>query len=745
MTHSPLYPNLALNRHFKNLDKGMEQVLEEHLSLVRLAEDEVLFQQGDAGDCLYVLIKGRIGVRMRDSQSNEIDIGEEFEPGTNIGEIALVTGQNRTVTVYARSDSQLVRLSKDGFDQLAEKYPQILADITKTMAPRWQRVQLARVLWELLGEIDSTILPDLQSKLEWQQLSHGELLFRQGDAGDAAYIVVNGRLRISVTLPDGSQRVVDESGPGDIVGEFALLTGDVRSATVKAIRETNLVKLTPSVFTSLIERYPHAMIQIARIIIDRHKQSLRFAPARHMGAINIALVPASLGVNMTEFIQRLKESSNALGQVLHLSSNQLDEIYGKKGAAQTPLDDPANPILSNWLSGLETQYQYIFYESDPTWTTWTRRCIRQADRILIIANSESNPTPGRVEKTMQSLGLTARTDLVLLHPADVTRPTGTRKWFRARELDSHRHVRINDQTHYQRLVRWLSGKPITMVLSGGAARGFAHLGVFRALEEAGVPIDQVGGTSMGALLGAGYAMGRDYRNMFELAKSFANPKNLFDYTLPYASLMTTKKITTMTKSVFGDLQIEDLWRPFFCVSSNLSQGEPLVHQGGLLWKSVRASIAIPGIFAPILYEGELLVDGGAINNFPVDIMRTRCEGGIIIGVNMSPAREMMEAYQFGSSISGWRVLWSRINPFIEPIDVPNLAANLIRSMEISSVYRIKTTETQADVLIQPEVEGYGMLDFDCYEPIIEIGYQAAKAQLAQIQNLIHATHVTRER
>jgi len=745
MSHTPLYLNLALNNHFENLGEGMQQVLEEHLSLVRLSENDVLFQQGGPGDCLYVLIKGRIGVRMRDAKGNEFEIGEEFEPGTTIGEMALVTGQNRAVTVYALSDSKLVRLSKNGFDQLAEKHPRVLADIVEIMAPRWQRVQLALVLRELLGEMDMDTLLDIQAKLEWKQLSHGEMLFYQGDAGDAAYIVVNGRLQISVTLPDGSERVVDESGPGDIVGEFALLTGDVRSATVQAIRETNLVQLTPSVFTSLIERYPHAMIQIARIIIDRHKQSLRFAPARHLGAINIALVPASLGVNMTEFIQRLKESSGALGQVLHLSSNQLDKIYGKKGVAQTPIDDPANPILSNWLSGQETQYQYIFYESDPIWTTWTRRCIRQADRILIIANSESDPTPSRVEKAMQSLGLTARTDLVLLHPEDVNRPTGTRKWLRARELDSHHHVRINDHTHYQRLVRWLSRKPITLVLSGGAARGFAHLGVFRALEESEIPIDQIGGTSMGALLGAGYAMGRDYKNMHSLAQSFAKPKQLFDYTFPYASLMATKKITTLTKDVFGELHIEDLWHPFFCVSSNLTQGEPVVHQSGLLWKCVRASIAIPGIFAPILHEDDILVDGGAINNFPVDIMRTMYEEGTIIGVNMSPAKEMMEVYQFGSSISGWQVLWSRINPFVEPTNVPNLAVNLMRSMEISSVYRIKTTETQADVLIQPDVEGYGMLDFDCYEPIIEIGYQAAKEQLSQNQNLIHSTHATRER
>jgi predicted acylesterase/phospholipase RssA/CRP-like cAMP-binding protein len=727
------------NTVFNLLDEVLAHTMDEELEHISLSQGEILFKQGDLGNCVYILQKGNLGVRLQFADGKELDIGKEDEPGTSVGEMSIVTGRKRAVTVYALSKSELIRLSKEGFDKLTERYPQILADITKTMAPRWQRVQLARVLRELLGAIDTDALLELQEKLEWQQLSHGEVLFYQGDPGDAAYIVVNGRLRISVSLPDGRKRVVDESGPGDIVGEFALLTSDVRSATVKAIRETDLVKLTPSLFTSLIKRYPHAMIQIARIIIERHKQSLRFAPARHLGATNIVLIPANPGVQTTEFTQRLIKASDPLGQVLHLNSTRLDQIYGKKGVAQTPLDDPTNPVLCNWLNGQEEHYQYILYEADPTSTNWTHRCISQADRILIIANSDADPMPGPVEDAIGSLGITARTDLVLLHSPDVVRPTGTRTWLQYRKVDSHHHVRINDKKHYQRLVRWLAGETISLVLSGGAARGFAHLGVFRALEESRIPIDRIGGTSMGALLGAGYAMGRNYEDMLKLAQTFANPGKLFDYTLPYASLMATKKITAMTRDVFNDLHIEDLWRPFFCVSSNLSRGEPLVHQSGLLWKSVRASIAIPGIFTPILHGSELLVDGGAINNFPVDIMRTICEGGIIIGVNMSPAREMMEVYQFGSSISGWQVLWSRINPFVEPSSVPNLAVNLMRSMEISSVYRIKTTETQADILIQPNVVGYGMLDFDCYEPIIEIGYQAASEQLAQIEKLIRPT------
>jgi len=741
MSTFKLIKNLRLNKIFQSIDIKLYEGLDDQLELVEIDRGEDLFKAGDAGTAIFVLIKGKLNVRLKDAQGKEFLIGEESEPGTCIGEMALITGQNRAVTIQALSDSKLVRLSKAGFDKLTERSHQVLIEITKTMSPRWQRIQLSLVLRELLGEIEADTLLELQSRLVWQQLSHGEVLFHQDDPGDAAYIIVNGRLHISVRLSDGSDRSVDESGPGDIVGEFALLTNDVRSATVKAIRETNLVKLTPQVFTDLIERFPQAMIRISRIIIERHKQSLRFAPPRHLGSINFALIPAGPDVKLGKIAKSLIESSPALNPVLHLNSEIVDQNFGKQGISQTKLDDPTNPVLSNWLSGQEGHYKYILYQADLTWTTWTRRSIRQADRILIIADASGDPKLGPVEEKMRSLEVQTPVDLVLVHQSNVTRPSGTKKWLDQRDIKDHYHLSVNDKTHYQRLVRSLVGESIMLVLSGGGARGFAHLGVMRALEELGIPIDRIGGTSMGALLGAGYAMGRDYFNMLELAASIANPTKLFDYTLPYTSLMTTQKITDRTKEVFSDLYIEDLWRPFFCVSSNLTQGHPVIHQAGLLWKSVRASIAIPGIFAPILQGSDVLVDGGAMNNFPLDIMRDRSLRGIMIGVNVSPPKEIIQDYQFGPSISGWQVMWSHLNPLVKSINVPTLAGNLLRSMEINSVYKVKTTETLADVLIQPDIKDFGILDFASFEPIIEIGYQASIEQLKRIQSIEEGRYI----
>ena len=531
MSEPSLMPHLTSNDLFRDFDETTLKTLAGELELHHLNKDDVLFSQGDFGDSMYVLIQGHLAVRMRTADGRDIVVGDESEPGTNLGEMALLTGQTRMVTIVAKSEADLVKLSKVGFDQLVKIQPQNLADLAKTASRRWRHAQLAVVLNNLLGEFDIGALQELQAELEWQQLSHGEILFDQGDPGDAMYIVVNGRLRIVAILPDGSEKEIDEIGTGEIVGEFALITGEPRTARVYAIRETHLVRITQPFFTRLIARYPQAMMQITQKIILRHPSSMRVSAVKSISAYNVALISTSPAVSLDEFSQDVAESLAKYGRVLHLSSTRLDQLYGREGAAQTPFEDPTTPILDSWLSEQERKYQFILYTADPAWSTWTRRCLRQTDRILIVGQSGSDPAPGPVESGLKSLGVSARTELVMLHSASVTRPSGTIEWLSRRQVHAHYHVQKGDTACIQRLVRRLIGQPTGLVLSGGAARGFAHLGVFRALEELGIQIDLVGGASMGGLLTGAFAMGRSYEEMVELAREFANPKRMFDYTL----------------------------------------------------------------------------------------------------------------------------------------------------------------------------------------------------------------------
>jgi predicted acylesterase/phospholipase RssA len=214
----------------------------------------------------------------------------------------------------------------------------------------------------------------------------------------------------------------------------------------------------------------------------------------------------------------------------------------------------------------------------------------------------------------------------------------------------------------------------------------------------------------------------------------ANPAYLLDRTFPYTSVMASGKVTTALKEVLGEWQIEDLWRPFFCVSTNLTVAELVIHERGPLWRAVRASIALPGVFTPLLNEhNELLVDGGVMNNFPLDVLARRTEFGLIIGCNVSPRRENPTSYELGDSLSGWRVLWSRLNPFGKPLRVPTLASSMLRTVEVNSVYHRKEAEQLADVLIEPDTSDFNFLDFAAYRALEQRGYEAARAALAAWQ------------
>jgi len=714
---------------FGALDEPTLRALETELESVHLAEGEILCRQGEAGDSMYVLVHGRLSVTIQHPDGSRVVVGE-LGPGDCVGEMALLTGQARAATVQALEDAELVRLSRAGFDRIAERHPQIITEFAHAISPRWRGAQLAGVLANLCGEMDAATFHDLQARLEWRHLAAGETLFREGEPGDAMYIVVAGRLSFVVEDAGGDVLVRGEVGPGEVVGEFALLTGEPRSATVYAIRDTDLVRLSQPVFEDLVRQYPRVMLHLARNIIKHGRQAIRASAPTEVRATTIAVVPTSRSVPLADFALRLVEALTAFGPTLHLSGERFDRCYGKAGAAQTAEDHPTSIAITAWLSERETQYRYIVYETDATWSPWTRRCLRQADRLLFVGEAGTDPAPGEIEVAgpLKAMGL--RRELVLLQPEGIERPSGTAEWLAQRHVQAHYHVRLKVQADFQHLARRLTGRAVGLVLSGGGARGMAHVGTIRALEEAGLPIDFVGGTSIGAVIGAGYAMGWNYRELVERVRSFSSTRVLLDRTLPLVSLFASKKLTQVLRTLFQEVQIEDLWRPYFCISCNVTQGREVVHREGALWKAVRASVAIPGVFSPILDDGDVLVDGGVINNFPIDVMRDLCGNGIVIGVNASPTRHRHREYRFGPSISGWWVLWRRLNPFTPAPPVPSIVGSLMRVLGVNSLYRERAVRHLADLLIQPSVEGVGILEFDSYPEIIEIGYQAARQALA---------------
>ena len=406
-------------------------------------------------------------------------------------------------------------------------------------------------------------LEELAKTVRWLTLPGGETLFRGGDPGESIYLVASGRLRVS----DGA--LEREAARGDCVGELALLTGERRSATVVAVRDTELAELTRADFDRVAERYPAAILDLARLVAAR---LLGAGDNRDVPPVStIALVPMP-SVNLNEIAIVIRDALSTIGSTLHVSA-----------ARELVADEQAR---TRWLNAQEFEHTFVLYEADEGLTSWTRCCIRQADRVLMFARPDS---PRAIP------GIPASSELVLIHRAA---PVGTDRW-PADAFACRHHVLEDSREDLERVVRHVTGHAVGLVLSGGGARAFAQIGVVRALGEAGVPIDRVGGTSIGAVLGAQIAARNDWRRLVELHRG--RWRN--DYTLPHLALLAGKRTRKGVEAWFGDTRIEDLWLPFFCVSTNLSSAEMVVHRQGVVRDAVRASMSVPGGASTIRSRG----------------------------------------------------------------------------------------------------------------------------------------------
>ena len=611
--------------------------------------------------------------------------------------------------------------------------PSIIAPMqNESLAPA-RRAALADALVGAFGPLDAAALAEIGSKLDWVSLAGGETLFRQGERGDDVYVVVDGRLRAIAEDAVGGVRVLEESGRGTAVGELGLLTGEPRAATIVAVRDSDLVRLSKAAFDALLDRHPHAMMQLARAAAVRLRRSSQ-RPARGGTApITFALVPAGPGVPLSAFARRLTGALGRFGKALHVGSVDVDRRVGRPGAAQSGDGDDLHAPIVSWLSEQEQAHRHVVLEADAAWTPWTRRCLRQADRVLVVGRAGDDPAPGEVESASAAMGLGTRRELVLLQADDCARPTHTARWLASRNVATHHHVRLGSDRDVDRLARRVGARAVGVVLGGGGARGFAHIGMFRALAEEGIEVDVVGGTSIGAVVAGAHAHGLTADEMVGIARVFASRRKLLDHTLPLASLMAARKVTAFFQHLFGDVRVEDLWTPLFAVSSSLSRARAVVHDRGPLWHTVRASTAIPAIFPPLLdHDGDVLVDGNVMNNMPLDVMREWCEGGTVIGLNPMPTDDKVKRYHFGPSLTGWEALKGRLGLFGSKTRAPSILGSVMRATEINSANRMRQSSFRAlaDLLIEPALGEYPILAFDQYEPIIEIGYASAREAIS---------------
>jgi predicted acylesterase/phospholipase RssA/CRP-like cAMP-binding protein len=571
--------------------------------------------------------------------------------------------------------------------------------------------------------LPAAVLAEIAAVCEQRFVSGGEVVLREDDAPDYAFVVVSGRLRIYAATPSGPIQVA-ELGPGQLFGEMALLSPGGRRATVVAGRDSELLCLGTTQFQRLVS-HPDALLALVRLLVQR--ATSRVTPAAFAPPKTIAVVSVGPRRGHAEAVDALVLALAAHGPTTRVDAATVETSLGRN-ATEVALDR-AGDLLA-LLDRTERAHRFVVYQTDATHAVWRDRCLRHSDRVLLLVDGG----PDALDVTPPDLATRSRCDLVVLHDNWERFPSGTAGLLDRLPSSRHYHVRRGCDGDHRRLARQLAGVAVGLVLGGGGARGFAHLGVIQALEEAGVPIDAVGGTSVGALMGALAAWGFDHPTRMERAQRFVAGR-LTMPTLPIVAATSARRVTERLRQddYAGDRDMADSWLPFFCMSTNLSTARPFTHLRGPAWQALRASISLPGMMPPVCTdEGELLVDGSLVDDLPLDVMAPLIDGGRIIAVDLGISSDFRVRQRFDPSLSGWRVLARRLNPFGPRFDAPTLLTTLVRAKEVASSesLELKRNAHEVALLVRPPVDGFGGFDFRNVDILTERSYRYTRDLLA---------------
>ena len=715
-----LSSNLIHNSLLQTLDPESLSVLLSEFGQMSFNSGDIIFNKGDDPRFYYVIKEGLVEINEGDVILTELHVGHGF------GEMALLNSQPRTATAIAKTDVALITVSRAGFSKIMDADPTIATKLYERTQHQLQRSLLAMALDRLIGAVEPDIIREIEDKLVWETYKAGDIILEQGADGNDALIVTVGRVRASYN--DGYRdRVLGEAGNGSLIGELALLSDLKRSATVTTVRETTLARMNRPTFEHLMSLSPVFVRRLMKLIFKRQQQNIDAHYIQKPHSLNFALVPTQRDVDLHSFAEALRPHLEKHGDVMVLDRKIFDDHYGVENA----IERIPEIVLYQWLNELEKAYKYVVYLPDADWTDWTNWIMRHADRVLHIGHAEGQHQVGELEQAVFDHAREQRHELVLLHTPDTQQPSGTAKWLDVRYVNRHHHVRQADGAHYARLARLLTGNGIGLVLGGGGARGYAHIGVLKALTEAQIPIDALGCVSMGAVVGAGFLEGMRTPDavsaVVEKSAQYGSKKALLDTTIPISAIMRSKKVSEAMRGVCGDLMIEDGWISFYSVSTNLSQTSLNVDRCGLLHKAVRASLSIPGVFSPVMRDGDLIVDGGVMNNFPVDIMREYLEGGTVIGTIVT-SKGSTRPYDIDDEIDGTKAFFSRILPWMKKKRVPSIVKTILAASSVNAYRQQVQYRDRADFLMETDTTPYGTMDFDDVWSLVDIGYEAHREQ-----------------
>lgn len=588
-------------------------------------------------------------------------------------------------------------------------------------------------LIEIFAQLDTAEMTELAARFETQALKRGETVIREGEPADALYIVVSGRFAVSRA---GRRGPIAEIGPDQPIGEIGFITNrGSRTATVTAMRDSIVLRLDRRDFDQLTRKYPMIWRSLAVTLARRLADTTAAAPPPpDPRPRTIAVIRAGGSPQPTAFFLKLATVFEASARTLVLDSQSAPDAI--KVGAKTE-----SAAATRALNALEAGAEFVLFMADAETTPWSEKVIRHADLVLAVGQHDADHAPNALEELAARFLPTDAMRLILLHPQRQA-VTGTSRWLAPRRVFMHHHVAVNDGNDYARLFRFIAGEARGLVACGGGALCAAHVGVYRALSERGYEFDIMGGTSAGSAMVAAFAMGHSPQRITEAIHDiFVANRAMKRYTLPRYSLLDHAHFDAQLRRYFGGIDIEDLWLPFFSVSTNLSSYRLHVHRRGDLWTAIRASASIPVLLPPIYTgDGEMLVDGAILDNVPIAAMHELKSGPNVVVSFQLPEMDRFDV-NYDALPSRGELVRSAINPLRRARlpDAPGLATVLMRSL-MANRQEFNRHIGPDDVLLAPPIaQKFGFLDWHRHPDLIDFGHTWTLAELERRRAEAQAT------
>ncbi len=709
-----------------------------------------------------------------------------IKPGGLAGYVGTISSYRSFVDVRAKTDVYVGFLPRASLELMVEKYPVVLLTMAKrltSLLPRlilhidfaleWVQVDAGQVIHHQGDESDAIYIVlngRLRAILEGTE---GDMRV-VGEYGQGESV---GELEVMTeSIRPATLHAIRDTElakfPKSLFNSLALEHPGITIKISKIIAQRMRALIEDPVFEPTRDK-----------IYNTSKQNATST----MNFRTTAILPVTAGVPVVEFGSRLLTALSQIGVANGVTSLNQAAILNHLG--RHAFSRMGKLKLSQYLADLEERYGMLLYVADTNVNSpWTQTCITQADCILLVGLAEGSPNIGEYERFLLGMKTTARKELVLLHVERYSAPGLTRKWLRNRMWinGGHHHIQMAFRTNsepvhpqikrfgtalkqrvqvlqaeiqkytsrrmrqtplysaetpfkgdFHRLARRLCGKSVGLVLGGGGARGISQVGVIRALEEAGIPIDIVGGTSIGAFIGALYARDADVVPMYGRAKRFAGRMGsmwrfALDLTYPSASYTTGHEFNRGIFKAFGNSQMEDFWLDFYCNTTNISKSRAEFHNSGYVWRYVRASMSLAGLIPPLCDEGSMLLDGGYVDNLTVAHMKS-LGADVIFAIDVGSLDDNLPQ-QFGDSLSGAWALLNRWNPFSSFPNPPTLSEIQARLAYVSSVDALERAKTMPGCLyMRPPIDPYGTLDFAKFDEIYQVGYAYGQEFLAGLR------------